>query len=152
MSVTKKQVEEWITELGIDWRAHDITKQQLIDAAYQEDDPRAFLEGLVGDEDASTNDHQQDPQPPEPDAPNAENNETEEPGPQFARQGATHRPVCPIHKAPMKAGSTQGPLTYYYCQAPGCSHSESVPRINMQQFMQRQGERAAQKPQVDPRI
>lgn len=156
---TKKQVEKWIEELGVDWEAHGVTKAELITAAMAAEDPHQYLEELVeaqadeGDEEEP----QQDGEDQVDDSSADQVDQAEEPAEtaeapdQYARQGSGHQPICPRHNVPMKAGSTQGPLTYYYCQEPGCSHSEKVPRVNMDKFLKRQGQDILGAPRVNPR-
>ena len=162
MPTTKKQVTEWIKELGVDPTFHGVSMDELIELARNDSDPHGYLEDLAAAQSLDPEDEDQadgdDPatssaggesgdEPEDGDEPD----DVGEPGPEYARQGSAHRPKCPIHNELMTARSTQGPLTYYKCPIAGCNHSESVPRVNMQRFMQQQGERRARQPNVDPR-
>ena len=159
---TKKQVEKWIEELGVEWTAHGVTKAELIDAAHAAEDPHQYLEELA---EAQSDDEEEDEFQQDEGDEIQENHEDENPGEgippedpaaaegaeEYARQGIGHRPKCPRHNVLMTAGSTQGPLTYYYCPEDGCSHSEKVPRVNMDKFLKRQGQDILGAPQVNPR-
>lgn len=157
MSVTKKQIGEWIDELKIDPAFHKVTKKELIDSASEEDNPRQFLEYLAeaqDSDDADAEDGQSDPaesqdgmNPVEPPAAGDAPPDDEE----FARQGTENRPICPIHHKPCRAGSTQGPITYYYCTEQGCQFSISVPRKNLKQHLERTGRESLNAPVVNPR-
>ena len=162
MPVTKKQVTEWINEFEVDPKFHGVTMEELVNLARNESDPRTYLESLAAAQSVETEDEDQvdedDPSTSSAEGEtvdqttdNEEPTDDEEPAQEYARQGSQHRPTCPIHNGFLRSTSTQGPLTYYKCPVPGCNHSESVPRVNMQKFMQRQGEARARQPNVDPR-
>lgn len=156
---TKKEVEKWIGELGVEWEAHGVTKAQLITAAMEADDPHQYLEDLAeAQADGDDQDEIQEDGADQVDDSSAdqvdqaeETAAATEASDQYARQGTGHQPICPRHNTPMRSGSTQGPLTYYYCQEPGCSHSEKVPRVNMDKFLKRQGQEILGTPKVNPR-
>lgn len=57
---------------------------------------------------------------------------------ELPRNGAVN--LCPYHGEVLKAGSTVGLFTYYYCPDETCGYSLKVPRPNSAEIVRRQRE------------